>query len=201
MTEWFRKVSTDKPADRKRLFVLAGGAAVLVLLISSFWPTANSTENELAVQADSLSPVAQTNGKAIVHVVGSVRKPGVYELPMGSRVIDAVKEAGGLNRNADSASVNMARIVQDGEQVFISRLSPSGATEASATSESDNGLININLADATSLERLPRIGPTLAERIVAYRDSHGPFVSIDALLDVPGIGSLTLEGFRAQLTL
>ena len=136
-----------------------------------------------------------------MHVVGAVRKPGVYELPMGSRVIDAVKEAGGLNRNADSASVNMARIVQDGEQVFISRLSPAGATGASATSESDNGLININLADATSLERLPRIGPTLAERIVAYRDAHGPFVSIDALLDVPGIGSLTLEGFRAQLTL
>lgn len=201
MTEWFRKVSTDKPVDRKRLFVLAGGAAVLVLLISSFWPAAGGSETEIAPQAQSLAPVAQPSGMTIVHVVGAVRTPGVYELPSGSRVIDAVNEAGGLGRNADPASVNMARVVQDGEQVFVSRISRATASEGAVTDPNQNGLVNINLADATALEQLPRIGPTLAERIVSYRDANGPFASIDSLLDVPGIGSLTLEGFRAQLTL
>ena len=137
----------------------------------------------------------------IVHVVGAVRTPGVYELPSGSRVIDAVNEAGGLGRNADPASVNLARVVQDGEQVFVSRISRATASEGAVTDPNQNGLVNINLADATALEQLPRIGPTLAERIVSYRDANGPFASIDSLLDVPGIGSLTLEGFRAQLTL
>jgi competence protein ComEA len=95
---------------------------------------------------------------------------------------------------ADGTSINLARIVQDGEQLVVSAAG-SGTPGVSA------GKLNINRAAAADFDTLPRIGPTLAERIVAYRDEHGPFASIDALGNVPGIGDATLAGFRDQLTL
>ena len=127
----------------------------------------------------------------VVHVAGAVASPGVYTLDAGVRVGDAVEAAGGAVEGADLDALNLARVVVDGEQV---RVSVQGvATEA-------NGLVNVNAADAIELERLPGVGPVLAARIVAYRDAHGPFQSVDALDDVSGVGPAVLEQIRAAAT-
>jgi competence protein ComEA len=95
---------------------------------------------------------------------------------------------------ADGSSINLARIVQDGEQIVVT---PAGTSVTAVAA----GKLNINRATVSDFDLLPRIGPTLAERIVAYREENGPFASIDALGNVPGIGDVTLAGFRDQLTL
>ena len=106
----------------------------------------------------------------------------------------AVAAAGGLSDNANTASVNLARIVEDGEQIVVT--DTAGAVPAGTVAA-----ININRATAAEFDSLPRIGPTIAERIITFRDENGPFGSIDELGNVPGIGDTTLAGIRDQLTL
>jgi competence protein ComEA len=138
--------------------------------------------------------IDESAGSVFVQVAGEVLKPGVYELPVDSRVFDAIAAAGGLSENANAASVNLARPVDDGEQIIVSNTLgevPSGSVVK----------ININRATAAEFDALPRIGPTIAERIVAFRDDNGPFGSVDELGNVPGIGDTTLAGIRDLLTL
>ncbi|MEN9911205.1 MAG: hypothetical protein RLZZ441_773, partial [Actinomycetota bacterium] len=96
------------------------------------------------------------------------------------------------------ASLNLARIVQDGEQIIVG---VAGDAQSRRTASSLSDKVNINTATAEDLDTLPRIGVTLAERIIAYRDEHGPFAGIESLLEVPGIGDLTLAGMRDKITL
>ena len=114
----------------------------------------------------------------------------------GARAVDAVAAAGGFAEDADRAGVNLARLLVDAEQLVIPVL---GAAEDGASGTS-SGLIDLNTADAALLSTLPRIGPALAERIVAWRQANGGFRSVDDLLAVSGIGSRTLEGLRALVT-
>jgi competence protein ComEA len=109
-------------------------------------------------------------------------------------VFDAVAAAGGLSAKANPASVNLARIVEDGEQIIVS--DSQGVVPAGTIAK-----VNIYRATATEFDSLPRIGPTIAERIIDFRDKNGPFGSIDELGNVPGIGDTTLAGIRDQLTL
>jgi competence protein ComEA len=126
-----------------------------------------------------------------VHVAGAVSEAGVYDLPTGARVADAIDAAGGTVEGADTDAVNLARVVADGEQIRV--------PVAGEPSTSD-GLININTADAGTLEQLPGVGPVLAQRIVAHREDHGPFASVDGLDDVSGVGPSVLEQIRAAAT-
>ena len=121
----------------------------------------------------------------VVDVVGAVRSPGVVELPAGSRVMDAVSAAGGLRKGA-IAGVNLARPLVDGEQIVV------GAAAVAV----GGGKVNLNLASASDLEELPGIGPVLAERIVDYRESHGPFRSVAELDAVSGVGPAVLANLR-----
>jgi len=123
-----------------------------------------------------------------VHVVGAVLAPGVVVIPAGSRAVDALRAAGGAAPDADLATVNLARSLTDGEQLVVPVV---GQDAASGESTGDQP-IDVNRADADALEELPRIGPVLAERIVAWRTAHGPFSSVDELGDVPGIGPALL---------
>jgi competence protein ComEA len=135
----------------------------------------------------------------IVDVAGWVVDPGVYEFAPGDRVIDAIERAGGPRRNADLAALNLAAPLADGTQILVPKAG--GATAGGATSGSTSGgLVNINSADATALESLSGIGEVLAGEIVAYREEHGPFTSVDQLEDVSGIGPATLEEIRDQVT-
>ncbi len=159
--------------------------------------------------------LSATSGSVVVHVTGAVSRPGVVTLPPGSRVTDAINAVGGASAEADTQQLNLARVLTDGEQIRVPRIgevlpdpapqpggaaTPSVGTAPGKTNGGASGTININTASASELEKLPGIGPALAQRIVEYRDSHGPFASVDSLTDVPGIGKAKLEGLREQAT-
>ncbi|WKR21510.1 hypothetical protein AIF0345_1423 [Actinomyces israelii] len=148
-------------------------------------------------------------GEVLVHVVGAVRSPGVVRLPAGARVVDAIEAAGGVREDAQTDQLNLARIVADGEQVRVpvvgeaveaAPASETGTTPSAGAGAGGSGLINVNTASADELEKLPGIGPALAERIVSHRQAHGPFASLDDLTDVPGIGRAKLEALRSEAT-
>ncbi len=166
-----------------------------------------------------------THATVLVHVLGAVTKPGVYELQEGARVIDVVGRAGGFAADADQASVNLARVLTDGEQVRVLAVgeaapaagagggagggsggaggagqAPGGTGSGSAGGGAGASLVNLNSATELDLDALPRIGPAMAARIVAWRTDNGPFTSVDDLLEVAGIGEKTLEGLRDLVT-
>jgi competence protein ComEA len=157
-----------------------------------------------------------------VHVVGAVNAPGVYHLESGARADDALRAAGGANANADLRRVNLAAAVHDGAQLYIPRVgermpadlpassagsAPNGAAGNSATVGSNTTgnaattstlplIIDLNLATAADLDRLPGVGPSTAKAIIYHRTRNGPFASIDDLLKVKGIGPAKLAEIR-----
>ncbi len=133
-----------------------------------------------------------------VHVAGGVLRPGVYALPAGSIVEQAIEAAGGLSPQASLDHLNLAGLLQEGQLIAVATLAPTrSAAEAPPEPSSDSsGLMNINLAEVTELDRLPGIGPALAQEIVRYRETHGPFSRVEDLLNVPGIGPAKLSQIR-----
>jgi competence protein ComEA len=150
-----------------------------------------------------------TAGAVFVHVAGEVRRPGVYQVPRGGRVNDAVRLAGGLTRRAEQAGVNLVARVTDGQQVIVPRRG-TGAPSASAPGSGSAGTTGggappgakVSLATATleQLDGIDGIGPTLAKRIVEYREQHGGFRSVDELRQVDGIGEKRFESLREAVT-
>lgn len=118
----------------------------------------------------------------IVHVSGAVARPGLVTVDDGARVADAVDQAGGVIAGADVAAVNLARLARDGEQIHIPLEGEAPAPGATS------GPVNLNTADESGLETLPGVGPVLAQRIVADREAHGPFSSLEDLARVSGVG-------------
>jgi len=138
-----------------------------------------------------------------VHVAGAVNRPGLHLLPAGARVDDAVRAAGGATSSADLDAVTLARAVVAGEQVFIPRRGQRGGGAPSAVGgggaaqpRAPAGPVDLNTASAAQLESLPGIGPSIAAAIVAHRGKIGVFVSVEELLDVPGIGPAKMEAIR-----
>jgi len=137
--------------------------------------------------------------RLVVHVTGAVRRPGVYALPEGARVQRAVARAGGPTRVADLGALNLAAQVQDGQQVVVPvRARPGAAAPAGATG-TPGAPVSLSRASAEELDGLDGIGPTLAARIVAWRQANGGFASVDQLLEVEGIGPTRLESLRTQV--
>jgi competence protein ComEA len=137
-------------------------------------------------------------GGVYVHVAGAVRRPGLYRLRSSDRVAAAIQRAGGPRRRADLTSVNLAARVEDGRQIVVPL---SGAAAGAAPVAGGAAAAKPSLATATveQLEELDGIGPTLAERIIEYREAHGGFRSLDELRDVDGIGEKRLESLREGL--
>lgn len=127
-----------------------------------------------------------------VHVLGAVLQPGIYVLADGSRVVDALAAAGGTVPDADLRSVNLARVLSDGEQLYVPEVGEAGA----GSSALSDGRIDLNTANQSELETLPRIGPALASRIIQWREKNGRFRSVQDLLAVPGIGEKLLAGIK-----
>ena len=149
------------------------------------------------------APIVIAPPKVMVDVAGAVKSPGVYELPGNSRVIDAIAAAGGAVAHADTSDINLARIIKDGEQVYVDLLtvSPSSVQggPVKRAVKRKSGPININRATAGELDSLPGIGPVLASRIIDYRKSNGPYTSVDDLQKVSGIGSAKFAQFKSKV--
>jgi competence protein ComEA len=173
----------------------AGLILVLVAVAAGMWWGAGEAESipPLTVPDTPTSGSSADDSMITVHVAGLVSRPGLVELPEGSRVADAVAAAGGLLPGARAEAINLAAALSDGQQIVV----PSADDEGPATpAGTPDGKIHLNQATASELDSLPGVGPVIAERIVSYREKNGPFESIEDLLDVPGIGEAKLADLR-----
>ena len=140
-------------------------------------------------------------GSVTVDVAGKVRRPGIAVLDAGARVVDALKAAGGARRGVDLSSLNLARVLVDGEQILVGAPPQSVAAPGpSAPGQVPGQLVNLNLASATELESLPEVGPVTAAAIIAWRESNGGFSAVDELLEIDGIGETTLGQIAPYVT-
>ncbi|MCY7395742.1 MAG: helix-hairpin-helix domain-containing protein [Nocardioides sp.] len=151
---------------------------------------------------------AQASEMVTVDVAGKVRRPGIAVLDPGARVVDALKAAGGARSGVDLASLNLARVLVDGEQILVGVPSPPGAA-ASALASAPPGvtaaagtgvLVNLNSGTEADLDTLPEVGPVTAQSIISWREEHGGFTSVDELLEVDGIGEATLSRLAPLVT-
>src|SRR4051794_29318007 len=191
------------PHDRRSILIAVSVALVALvaagrwLVPSSASPGASAPEAGSSFTTLPPAATAPVEGPVLVHVVGAVRRSGVYRLPAGSRVRDAVRAAGGARPGAQPSQINLAERLADGEQVALPGRGVS--LPVAGTPGGPHTLVHLSSATAEQLDALDGIGPTLAARIVAYRSQHGGFRRVDDLSDVPGIGPAKLEALRAQV--
>ncbi|CAN5616772.1 hypothetical protein BH10ACT7_BH10ACT7_28310 [soil metagenome] len=174
------------------VLVLVGlGCAVLVSIVGDHGAT-----SQVARPSAGASATPFAGAGIFVHILGAVERPGLYELREGDRAIDAVAAAGGFTDAADQAQLNLARFVTDGEQIIVPLIGevPAGRVVAG------DGRVNLNTADAAALDTLPRVGPAMAERIIAWREANGSFTAVEDLLGVSGIGDKTFEALKDLVT-
>jgi len=185
--------------QRKGLAVIA----ILVIAISTLFVSRGSSQEVIAAPIDLKLPAQSQD--LVIDVAGAVKKPGVYNLPANSRVVDAIRMAGGLKISADTSDINQARLLKDGEQIYVypnsatTRYSSSGSSRAQRAPVRSAGPVMINRATAKEFESLDGIGPVLASRIVSYRKANGAFTAIEDLKKVPGIGDVTFAKFKEKL--
>jgi len=163
-------------------------------------PRAGASIGPSVSAAVSLPPHPGAGAEVVVHVVGQVRHPGLVTLPAGSRVDDAVSAAGGVSRPHAAESVNLARVLVDGEQIVVGFAAQAVAGALGIGPSAAPALLNLNSADAAAFETLPGVGPVLAQRIVTWRTTNGPFRSVDELGEVSGIGDAIMGQLRPLVT-
>jgi competence protein ComEA len=198
------------PIHVSRSTALALACALLAVLVLTGNRLAHSGTVSSPEVAAPLEPVAPSAPeKLVVHVVGAVRRPGLYRLREGERVADAVARAGGATKKADLTALNLAAPLVDGTQVLVpprasaapgaGPVSPSGGVGAAGT-PGVQAKVSLGTATLEQLDELPGVGPVTAQKIVDYRTTHGPFRSVDDLDEVPGIGPATIEDLRDLVT-
>jgi len=149
----------------------------------------------------------QEVGEIVVDVSGKVRSPGIARLAFGSRVVDAIETAGGVRRGVDLGSLNLARVLVDGEQVLVGVPPVPGIAASAAAApgpvapDQPVPLVSLNTADEAALDTLPGVGPVTAQAILQWRAEHGSFTAVEELLDVSGIGEATLAEMAPFVTL
>jgi competence protein ComEA len=192
-------------------WVLRSGAGTTVPPVAAMSATTSATSlvsprlpSPVAPAAAATSPSASST--IIVDVAGKVRRPGIATLPLGARVVDAIKAAGGVRKGVSLHSLNLARVLVDGEQVVVGLPSPAGVAASAASAPQGGGgaatpMVNINTAGQSELETLPGVGPVTAASILQWRTENGAFSSVDELLEVSGIGDATLAEMAPFVTL
>lgn len=187
---WFTALSKSQK-------IVVGSLAVLVLYLlgSSFSSETQANKLDLGQVGQIVSESQSIQGEIFVHVAGEVAKPGLYALSVGSRVEDAIEKAGGMTRSAFEQSVNLARMVSDGEQIVV--LNRSQVSTGANTSS----FISLNNATLEELESLPGVGPALAKRIIDHRTEIGSFSDLSQLREVSGIGEKLYAKISQHLTL
>lgn len=190
--------------------------AVPVLVIAAvlfFWLNSGSDEikidegNSSAIEEDGVfqQEVNSTQSHLYVDIGGEVMKPGVYEVSDGTRLFEVIDKAGGLTEDADIDGINRAETVQDGQKIMIGRHGENpdenrDSYSANNVTDSGEGKVNINTADAAALQTIPGIGPSKADRIIEYRESEGKFNEIDDIKNISGIGNKTFESIKEFIT-
>jgi competence protein ComEA len=221
LRDWAEELACRAGVDTWPIAVRRAAALVAVVLLAAAvwrWGFAGGSGAESAPAGGGASrPAAgglareasaasrpSAAGTVTVHVVGAVRRPGVYVLPRGSRTADAVTAAGGLLGNADQAAVNLARVVADGEQIAVPAQGAGGTIgsggSAGTVRGAPAGKVDLNTATAEQLDALPGVGPSTAAKIVADRTANGPFRTVEDLLRVPGIGPKKLDALKDLVT-
>jgi len=203
----------DDSAERRPRLRIGIGAGVVVLVVALasgvlFSALAPKGETTTVGQADAptapvdeqAAPASAAPAVIFVHILGQVANPGLYELQTGARGVDAVAAAGGFTRHADQSGLNLARVLSDGEQIIVPKKGEAPPAGGNGITPVPGALVNLNTADASALETLPGIGPALAGRITAWRDTNGRFASVDDLGSVTGIGDKTLDALRELVT-
>ncbi|HEU0205105.1 MAG TPA: helix-hairpin-helix domain-containing protein [Pseudolysinimonas sp.] len=202
-------------ARRARVRVGVGAALILVLVglgvavfITAITPRGASSvvaPSALPTGLSSVGPsvigASGSNAAVIyVHILGQVNRPGLYALHDGDRAVDVVAAAGGLTPSADPAALNLARFLSDGEQIIVPAVGQAVPASGGGAGTAIPGKVNINTADEPTLETLPRVGPAMAARILAWRAANGRFTAIEDLMSVSGIGEKTFEGLKDLVT-
>lgn len=188
--------------SRSQLIVFAGVAAALLLVGARAIRGEASPEPSFAVGVEAAPggasfSIDDQGGGLVVDVTGAVRRPGVYRMPVGSRVDDAVARAGGAAPRAHLEAINLAARLADGQQVVVPELIPGGG--GSVAGAGAEGPISLGTATVEQLEEIEGIGPVTATAIVEFRDERGGLASVDQLDQVSGIGPATMESLRARL--
>ena len=191
--------------------LVAAAAFVLLRHPAGAPPGITSVATPLPAQHRRKGHPSAPRGGVLVYVVGAVAHAGLYRLADGSRIDDAVRRAGGLAADADPTTVNLAERVSDGEEIHVLRSGetppPRSRTRSTRARKSRRHVlppgtqIDLNTADASALGSLPGIGPTLADRIVQYRELNGPFASVDELADVSGMTQSRVDAVAPYVTL
>jgi competence protein ComEA len=185
---------------RRALLAAAVALALLLLAIRYVLPAGTTTPAAPLppLPASSASATGASASRVVVDVVGAVHEPGLYRLPKGSRVADAVERAGGVTGKAQLDQVNLAAPLADGEQVVVPKRGAVAASPPSTGSASGAPAAPVQLSTATleQLETLPGVGPVMAQKILDYRTKHGAFSSVDELDAVSGIGPKRLDQLR-----
>ncbi len=176
-----------------------GALGVALLLIGARSLRAETEPGTGGSGAPSVAPLqlSESGGDVVVHVAGAVRNPGVYRLPAGTRVTDAVQRAGGASARSALDAVNLAARLADGQQVVIPEAGPGG--EAVTAGASAEGPISLGTASVEELDTIEGIGPVTAQDIVGYRDQHGGLSSVEQLNEISGIGPATMDSLRERL--
>lgn len=182
--------------------LLAAALLIAALFVAGRFLVASGTARVEPVSSPAAEGEIEAAAPArlVVHVVGAVRRPGLYRLAHGARIADAVRRAGGATRRADLSLVNLAAQVSDGTQVVVPRRAvvaagPGEVAEAEGGAAA-GGPVHLNTATLEQLDALPGVGPVTAQKILDYREQHGAFSSVDDLDAIPGIGPARLEQLR-----
>ena len=195
----------DYTYEQRRALIVISLAAIAIATFFFSQTRGEAIEMTAPTPAISLQPSSAAtpqNGLIYIHVAGKVMRPGLYTLMKGARVADAISAAGGAKKSEDLSEINLARILSDGEQVYVGTTPTQYMPSAKGSKKQRyTGIININRASVGELDSLPGIGPVLASRIIEYRKVHGPFATLDELRKVRGIGAALFDDIKGRLSL
>ena len=203
------KIPDFTPEQRRGLLVIGIGAITLTIFffLSSRTEAVpvlqekSTSSGPIPTSANSTAPGTSSNQVIYIDVAGKVKTPGVYQLPEGSRVIDAITIAGGVKLGVSTSHINLARKLVDGEQVLIMKEKFISAPTSSGRKSIFAGKVSLNSASKAQFDSLPGIGPVIAQRIIDYRNKNGPFQTLESIQSVSGIGESIFRQISSRLTL